>query len=340
MAVESEMSEINTTEEMSTAPAGEPISDLLVRRVTWEADGIVSLDLVHPEGRELHPWEPGAHIDVILPSGLVRQYSLCGDTGEPRSYRIGVLLEKESRGGSREIHETALVGKLLKIRGPRNHFALVDAERYLFLAGGIGVTPMIPMLQEVERRAAPWSLVYGGRSRETMAFLDEILARKGGSCDIVPEIERGFPDLAGAISQASPGTAIYCCGPPGMISAVEQLCAGSTDPSALHIERFTAPAGGEAVDEGDNETFEVELARSGKVLTVPADRSLLRVVLDEVPSVLYSCEEGYCGTCETKVLSGEPDHRDTVLTDSEKQAGDTMMICVGRSKSRRLVLDL
>jgi ferredoxin-NADP reductase len=313
--------------------------ELLVRQVTWAADGVVTLDLVDPEGRRLAPWEPGAHIDVVLPSGLIRQYSLCGDMDDHRTYRIGVLRDPGSRGGSIEIHDTALVGRRLAVRGPRNHFPLVDAPGFLFLAGGIGVTPMIPMLQEAERRGTPWHLVYGGRSRQTMAFLDEIGRRRDGTYEVVTEEEQGYPDFDAILSDVPAGTAVFCCGPTAMIEVVEKKCAQYLEPGALHIERFTATPGAEAVDPADNDTFEVELARSGVTLNVPPDRSVLRVVLDVVPTFLYSCEEGYCGTCEARVLEGEPEHRDTVLTD-EEHAAHKMMICVSRAKSKRLVLDI
>lgn len=313
--------------------------ELLVRSVTWAAEGVVTLDLVDPEGRRLPAWEPGAHIDIVLPSGLIRQYSLCGDLNDHRTYRIGVLRDANSRGGSIEIHDTALVGRRLAVRGPRNHFALVDASRYLFLAGGIGVTPMIPMLQEAERRGTPWHLVYGGRSRQTMAFLDEIASRTDGTYEVITEEEVGYPDFDKILTGLEDGTAIYCCGPTAMIEVVEKKCAQYLDPGVLHIERFTAAPVDEDAEPEDNDSFEVELARTGVTLTVPPDRSLLRVVLDVVPTFLYSCEEGYCGTCEAKYLEGEPDHRDTVLTDEEK-ADHKIMLCVSRSKSKRLVLDI
>lgn len=315
--------------------------ELLVRQVRLEADGVVSLELIDPTGSQLAAWEPGAHLDLVLPSGLVRQYSLCGDPAERHAYTVAVLRESASRGGSKEIHDTALVGRRLTVRGPRNQFRLVDAPSYLFLAGGIGVTPIVPMLAEVAGRGRPYRMVYGGRTRSSMAFLDRLADVGGEHLVVMPEDEAGWPDLDAILSAAPAGTAVYCCGPAGMIAAVEEACGRLLEPGALHVERFTAPV---APSEGDleeapAETFEVELARTGVVLTVPPDRSLLRVVLDAVPSHLYSCEEGYCGTCEARVLDGDPDHRDTVLTDEEKAEGK-MILCVGRCHSGRLVLDL
>lgn len=315
----------------------QPPLELLVYQARWVADGIIAFDLVHPQGLALPQWDAGAHIDVVLPSGIIRQYSLCGDLEDPFSYRIAVLLEESSRGGSSEMHRTQLVGRRLAIQGPRNHFPLVDAAGYLFLAGGIGVTPMVPMLQTAERRGVPWRLIYGARSRRTMAFIAEIGGRRGGCLELVPEDEAGLPDLGGLLAELPTGWKVYCCGPPGMIRAVEQRCPG-VDAGVLHLERFTA-ATDQQVREGDEASFEVELARTGTTITVPPDRSILRTVLDAVPTILYSCEEGYCGTCEVRVLEGQPDHRDTVLTDEEK-AEHKMMICVSRSRSARLVLDI
>lgn len=314
-------------------------AELLVRSVTWVADGVVTLDLVDPEGRRLPQWEAGSHIDVILPSGLIRQYSLCGDLNDHRCYRIGVLRDPVSRGGSIEIHDTALVGRRLTVRGPRNHFPLDDASGFLFLAGGIGVTPMIPMLQEAERRGTPWRLVYGGRSRRTMAFLDEIAKRTDGSYEVITEEEVGYPDFDTILSGLDEGTAVYCCGPTAMIDVVEAKCEKYLKPGTLHVERFTAAPVDTNAEPLDNDSFEVELAKTGVTLTVPPDRSLLRTVLEVVPTFLYSCEEGYCGTCEATCLEGDVDHRDTVLTDEEKDEGK-IMLCVSRANSRKLVLDL
>jgi ferredoxin-NADP reductase len=322
---------------MSDTPA-ETTRELLVSQVTWEADGVVSLRLVDPAGGTLARWQPGEHIDVILPSGLVRQYSLCGDLDDRFGYRIAVLLERESRGGSEEIHGTALVGKRITVRGPRNHFGLVDGPRYLFLAGGIGVTPILPMLQQMRRTGRQWRLVYGGRSRRSMAFLHEIARYDAPNVDIVAEDELGFPDFDRILKEAPAETLIYCCGPSAMIEVVQAACERHAATDRLHIERFVAAADAAPVDTSGAE-FEVELARTGLTLTVPPDRPLLQVLLDAIPTLLYSCEEGYCGTCEVQVLAGEPDHRDTVLTDEERADGK-MMVCVGRSKSARLVLDL
>lgn len=317
------------------------VCDVVVENVKREATEVLSLVLRRMDGTALPSWAPGAHIDVTLPSDLVRQYSLCGDAGDTSTYRIAVLREPNSRGGSEEVHRLT-AGQTLSIRGPRNHFALTDAANYLFLAGGIGITPILPMLRDARQQGAQWRLVYGGRTRKSMAFLDEVQALSGGSVDVVCEDERGYPDFESEIAKLGPASAIYACGPPAMLTVVEQQCKQTGRADVLHLERFAADSSptSAGVSEQENEAFEVELARTGVVLRVGPSESLLHVIRTVVPSVLYSCEEGYCGTCETRVLSGVPDHRDEVLTDEERAAGTTMMICVGRSQTARIVLDI
>ncbi|MFK4299518.1 ferredoxin-NADP reductase [Arthrobacter sp. GAS37] len=327
-------------------------TELLVRQQRLESDGVLSLVLEHPDGRELPAWTPGAHIDVVLPSGAVRQYSLCSDPMEKTKYRIAVLNDPNSRGGSREIHETVRTGGLLQFRGPRNHFELEPAQHYLLIAGGIGITPILAMARQIAQGDAGLTLLYGGRTRRSMAFVDE-LAGLGGTVSIIPKDECGYADLESAMAAAPAGTAVYCCGPEPLIRAVEQACERHLGANAMHFERFGAAASlaaaGDAAsraaspedtttDEGLAE-FEVELKQSNCVLKVPADRTLLDVVRDANPSILFSCEEGFCGSCETKVLAGIPDHRDTILSKADREKNDTMMLCVGRSKTPLLVLD-
>lgn len=312
-----------------------------VSEVREESEGVVSLRLV-PDGADPLPaWEPGAHLDLVLASGKVRQYSLCGRLEDTDSYQVAVLREAAGRGGSAEVHDSVRVGDTLSLRGPRNHFRLVDAPRYHFVAGGIGITPVLAMIRDAERRGAQWTLTYGGRSRATMAFVDELLELGGDRVTLVPQDEQGHPDLPGILGALQADTAVYCCGPEGLLQAVERTCEALPEPLALHFERFTPP-GGDKVDPipDDATPFVVELARSGTVLDVPADRTLLDVVLEVIPGVPHDCEEGYCGSCETRVLAGVPQHRDTILSEEERAANSSMMICVGRCSSRRLVLDL
>jgi ferredoxin-NADP reductase len=305
---------------------------VLSRRV--ESDGVVSLELGLSSGGPVPSWEPGAHIDLVLPDGLTRQYSLCGSVENDKSWRVAILREPDGRGGSRWIHEHAHEGATFAARGPRNHFPLLPAPRYLFVAGGIGITPLLPMISQVHASGAGWELHYGGRRRASMAFLDE-LEGYGDRVVIRPEDELGMLDLAAILGGPAESTLVYCCGPTGLIDTVEERCR-AWPPGALHVERFTNVV---APSEDDAE-FEVELAGSGITVTVPAHLSILEAVENAGIPVMSSCTEGTCGTCETTVLEGEVEHRDVVLTDEEREANETMMICVSRARRGRLVLDL
>ena len=311
--------------------------DLSVAAVEAVAEGVLAITLSRPDGEPLPEWTPGAHVDLVLgesAEGLVRQYSLCGRTRDSDAWRVAVLRTPDSRGGSVAVHALT-AGSTVRVRGPRNHFPVVAAQRYLFLAGGIGITPLLAMVTEVDAAGADWELHYGGRSRRSMAFLDE-LAAHGDRVHLVPEDELGRLDLDGLLGQPQPGTLVYACGPEPMLAAVEQRCV-SWPAGALHLERFSA----RATDAPEEETgFDVELQRSGRTVHVPAERSIFDVVREAGVSVLGSCLEGICGTCETEVVEGDVDHRDSVLDEEERAAGEVMMICVSRCRSERLVLDL
>lgn len=316
-------------------------SRLTVRRVHRETPEIVVLDLAAEDQSTLPAWDPGAHIDLLLPSGKVRQYSLCGDPVDTTTYRVAVLRDAKGRGGSAEIHSVFAAGFSVASRGPRNHFKLVDAPQYMFVAGGIGVTPMLPMIRAAERAGRPWQLVYGGRSLGAMGFLGEISDRKGGEVILLPEDDCGLPDLESLFATLPAETAVYGCGPGGMLAALEAAAARHGRSASLHIERFAAAEAPAApVKVCEDRAFDVELRGSGVVLHVPADASLGNVLQDAGIPVTFSCQEGYCGSCETRVLEGVPEHRDTILNDEEKAGGKIMMVCVGRSCSPRLVLDL
>ncbi|MEQ3549597.1 PDR/VanB family oxidoreductase [Pseudonocardia nematodicida] len=309
--------------------------DLVVAARTAVASEVVALDLVTPDGATLPPWTPGAHVDLLLDDGLVRSYSLCGDPADAGRWRIAVQREAAGRGGSAAVHERLVPGAGIRVRGPRNHFALVPSASYRFVAGGIGITPLVPMLAAAEAAGADWRLTYGGRSLATMAFAVELRERYGDRVELVPQDRDGLPDLGLALAAPDPDVALYCCGPVPMLDAVATACADR--PGALHVERF-APA--EPVDTGADTAFEVELAGSGRVLTVPADRSLLDVLEEAGAMPLSSCREGTCGTCETGLLAGEADHRDVLLTAEERDAHETIFPCVSRARCARLVLDL
>ncbi|MFF2408351.1 PDR/VanB family oxidoreductase [Streptomyces sp. NPDC058092] len=303
---------------------------LLITERTAPAEGVVQLRL---EGADLPAWQPGAHLDLLLPSGLVRQYSLCGDPADPGTYTIATRLVADSRGGSREVHARLHEGEEVEVRAPRNRFPLAEAPAYLFIAGGIGITPILPMVRSVAASGADWRLLYGGRSRASMPFLDEIekLGAEGGRVTVVAKDEAGRPDTAAALADTARGTAVYCCGPEPLMDAVAAaLPPGRT----LHLERFTAATTSSA----GSGPFEVELRRSGRTVRVAAGQSVLAAVREELPYVSYSCEQGFCGTCQQRVLEGEIDHRDELLTDTERD--DSMLICVSRCRGERLVLDL
>lgn len=314
--------------------------DVEVRRREVVSEGVVTLTLADPAGAELPRWGPGAHIDLIMTPSLVRQYSLCGDTANRAEWQVGVLLDPHSRGGSQFVHDKLQEGAAVRVRGPRNHFPLVGSPRYLFVAGGIGVTPMVPMIAAAEAAGAHWSLLYGGRKRSSMAFVDE-LQRYGDRVRVCArdEPEHSFrTNLAAALSEPVENTLVYCCGPEALLTAVEDACR-SWPPHSLHVERFSAktleePAGGAL------ESFEVECQRSGVTVTVPRDKTIYEVCEEAGIDVLGSCMEGVCGTCECDIIEGEGDHRDSVLNDAEKAANQSLMICVSRSLSERLVLDL
>ncbi len=309
--------------------------DLVVEAVDHVADEVVAVTLADPGGEALPPWTPGAHVDLILEPGLVRPYSLCGSPSDSGTIRVAILKAPGGRGGSAFVHERVHPGSLVRVRGPRNHFSLVGSPRYLFIAGGIGITPLLPMIAEASAAGAAWTLLYGGRSRASMAFVDE-LAPYSDRITLVPQDELGVLDLDNALGVPRDDTLVYCCGPEALLTAVEQRCA-SWPAGALHVERFAAkPAEADAA----GKRFELVLARSGLTLTVPADRSVFDVVQEAGVSILGSCHEGICGTCEQIVLDGEVDHRDSILTEDEQALNETMMICVSRCRSDRLTLDL
>jgi ferredoxin-NADP reductase len=306
-----------------------------VRETKVEADDVRSIVLEHPDGIALPAWAPGAHIDVHIPTTGTRQYSLCGDPADKNAWHIAVLRERDSRGGSVFLHDAVEAGTLLETGGPRNNFPLAPAGHHEFVAGGIGITPLLPMLAELTAAGASWRLHYGGRRRAGMAFLDP-LAAYGDRVVVWPEDERGLLPVAEIAAAAGPGGLVYCCGPGPLLDAVEKACAGIGAPA--HVERFRPrdPAPGIRAQM----PFDVLLGSTGQVVPVQPGQSILDALADAGLDVPSSCREGTCASCETTVLAGEVDHRDSVLTESERQTGTTMMICVSRSHSERLTLDL
>jgi cytochrome P450/ferredoxin-NADP reductase len=332
---ESQVESVQHRSTKLTLAAREFEADVRVESKKLAADGVAALTLRELDEHPLPRWQPGAHVDLILGRAATRQYSLCGDPDDHHTWRLGILRDPLGSGGSLYVHDQLNEGDIVRARGPRNNFPLVDSPRYLFIAGGIGITPILPMIARAEANGADWQLVYGGRGRASMAFLDE-LARYGDRVSVQPQEETGLLDLDSLLGTPQPDTKIYCCGPEPLLAAVEARSAGWPKGS-LHVERFFAKPLTEPVL---SEAFEVYLQQSELTLTVPPDTSILSVVEGAGVGVLSSCAEGTCGTCETPVLDGVPDHRDSILNADEREAGDCMMICVSRSSTPRLVLDL
>jgi ferredoxin-NADP reductase len=308
------------------------------RRVVAHDQDVIALTLTAPRGDPLPRWHPGAHIDVHLPSGRVRQYSLCGDPGVTDSYRIAVRRIPGGGGGSVEVHDDLAVGASVTTGGPRNAFPLTvpgygsPAQRFRFVAGGIGITPILPMLAQAEQLGVEWSMVYAGRSRDTLPFLEE-LSRFGERIQIRTDDEDGLPTAAELLGDCPDGTTVYACGPAPVLTALRTALVGRDDVE-LHFERFAAPP---VVDGAE---FAVAVTSTGRAVRVAAQETLLAALNREGVHAPYSCQQGFCGTCRTRVIAGDVEHRDTLLTQPERDAG-MMLICVSRGcGDSDLILDL
>ncbi len=313
---------------------------VLVQRRLVEAEDICSFELVCADGSLLPAFTAGAHIDVYMGASLIRQYSLCNDPSEQHRYCIAVLREQQSRGGSLAMHEMIQEGQILTIGTPRNHFPLVPAKHNLLIAGGIGITPILAMAKKLHGEGSTFEMHYCGRSALRMAFIHELT--KSAFKDAVHvhvDDGKGYDqfDASAVLSAPQPETHLYVCGPGGFMNHVlETAKAFGWPDSQLHREYFAAsPA-----DTSDDGSFEVKLAKSGQCIEVPAKKTVLEVLLEQGLDIPYSCESGVCGTCLTGVIEGTPDHRDSFLTDAERQVGDQFLPCCSRSKSPVLVLDI
>jgi ferredoxin-NADP reductase len=316
------------------------VMQVRVKRISFEADDINSYELVNPDGGDLAPFTAGSHIDLHLPNGMIRSYSLVNDQGEHNRYVIAVNNDAASRGGSKLIHETVRVGDIIAVSLPRNNFALQeDAGHSVLIAGGIGITPLLSMVRRLEALGRSWELFYAARTRLTAAFLDELNALRP---DVHPNLHLNFDqepearmmDLSSIVKAALPDAHLYCCGPVPMLEAFE---AATVDQPAsqVHVEYFKARE--KPAAEGG---FEVKLARSNRTIAVQAGQTILDALLEAGISANYACTEGVCGTCETRVIEGNPDHRDLFLSKEEQEANKTIMICCSGSKSPTLVLDI
>lgn len=321
-----------------------PTLQVRLRSITLEADHILGFELVAlPPDNSLPAFTAGAHIDLHLPTpggALVRSYSLLNDPRETHRYRIGVNRDPKSRGGSRHVHEVLRVGDVLTISAPRNNFPLDESAPFnVFIAGGIGITPMLGMIARSQALGTPWRLHYAARTRQHAGFLDLLATYQGQpGAELVLNFDQEpggqMLNLNRVVDALPAGAHVYCCGPLPMLEAYEQATAG-LPPERVHREYFAAKEA--AATAGG---FTVELARSHKTLTVPEGKTILDCLIEIQVEPPFSCREGVCGTCEVRVLDGTPDHRDLVLTDAERAAGDRMMVCCSGAKSPRLVLDL
>ena len=312
---------------------------LRVERVTRLTDDIVGLRLATPEGNPLPKWTPGSHIDVECGApDLSRQYSLCGDPDEANVLEIAVLHEKAGRGGSAWIHANVREGDWLKIRGPRNHFRLDESlTSAIFIAGGIGITPVAAMARRARALRIDYELHYSGHTRKTMAFVDELEALHGARLHIYAADEGRRNDLSKLLATPRSGTKIYACGPVRMLDALAACC-GQWPEDSLRIEHFVSTAG--TLDPSKEHAFDVELKDSGIVVAVAADQTLLAALRAANIDIQSDCEEGLCGSCEVRVLDGQVDHRDVVLTRAEREANNRMMSCCSRAKGSKLIVEL
>lgn len=311
-----------------------------VKRIGYEAENINSYELVSPAGDNLAPFTAGSHIDLHLSNGMIRSYSLVNDQRELNRYVIAVNKDAAGRGGSRLIHDTLRAGDIIPISQPRNNFALQeDADQSVLIAGGIGITPLLSMVRRLEALGRRWKLFYAARTRRAAAFLDELNAlrpdiRSNLYLDLDDERSGCLFDLGGIVGTAPADAHLYCCGPVPMLEAFE-AAAANRPPHLVHVEYFKAKEL-PAVEGG----FEVKLARSNRTIKVPPGKTILDALLDAGVAVNYSCSEGVCGTCETRVLDGVPDHRDLFLSKEEHAANQTMMVCCSGAKSPLLTLDI
>lgn len=320
--------------------SSEPLQ-LRVREVVRETPDIVTLELVHPEGRELPAFAAGAHLEFRLPGNLLRQYSLCNAPSERHRYVVGVLRQQDSRGGSQAMHALQ-VGDLVHVVGPRNHFALAgrEANSHLLLAGGIGVTPMMAMLAELDDRGADYVLHYCTRGLEQTAFRDRLAAHIARG-NVVLHHDGGDParglDIAGLLAEPKPAEHVYVCGPQGFLQAAK-AAVGAWAPHAVHFEHFDAVSLTAEESAWDEVPFKIKIKRTGAVYDVPAGKSIVAVLREQNIEIETSCEDGYCGTCITRYVEGDPVHRDTVLSEGERKS--YVMVCRARARSPVLVLDV
>jgi vanillate O-demethylase ferredoxin subunit len=318
----------------------ESIMQVRVKRITYEAENINSYELVAPRGGDLVPFSAGSHIDLHLSNGMIRSYSLVNDQREPNRYLIAVNKDAASRGGSKFIHDAVRVGDIITISHPRNNFALhEDASHSVLIAGGIGITPLLSMIRRLETLGRSWELYYAARTRFSAAFLNELNTLRPNvhlnlHVNFDQEPAGRMFELDAVLKKVASDAHVYCCGPIPMLEAFEAATV-SRPPANVHVEYFKAKE--KPASEGG---FEVKLARTERTISVQAGKTILDALLDAGITANYACAEGVCGTCETRVIEGIPDHRDLFLSKEEQAENKTIMICCSGSKSSTLVLDL
>lgn len=303
------------------------------------ADGVMYLELVDPKGEDLPKFTAGAHIDIQLPNGLIRPYSLCGSSADRKAYELGVLLETNGRGGSKSVHEEIVLGAKLRISHPKNHFHLIATKHSVLFAGGIGITPILSMAQSLSDEAASFEMHYCSRSRSRTAFVERISASSFSS-----KVQFHFDDgpeeqklkASEILKNTDPATHIYVCGPKGFMDHVIQTAKNLDWPETqIHFEFFKS----EPIVKDDDGSFEVEYRPTGLVLRVPADVTVAQALIDAGVDVPLSCEQGICGTCVMQIIDGDPDHRDVCLSDEDKDLRKMFTPCCSRSQSAKLILD-
>lgn len=313
-----------------------PSDTLVVTARDQVAEDVVLISLARADGGRLPNWTPGAHIDLILPSGATRQYSLCGDRWGAHTYQIAVQKEDDSRGGSAEVHSTMHPGTTAQFGGPRNNFRMGPAEHYRFIAGGIGITPILPMIRQAHLLGADWKLLYLGRERGRLPFQEELPALYGDNVEVHVSGTSGRRNIRAWLDNLPDEALIYACGPEPLLNAAESL-RSSFSPPQVRTERFSAKAQTEA---SSAEPYEVVLEATGRTVQAQAHQTIAEALHSAGIDIVTSCGQGVCGTCETTVLDGQPDHRDSILEADEREDNTCVFPCVSRSTSRRLVMDL
>lgn len=329
---------VNSTESRTTTTVGRRANagplPAVVRQLRLESSTVVSLELEAASDVPLPPWTPGSHMDLQLPNGQTRQYSLCGSLSPGSCYRVAVLREGASTGGSEYVHTFLRPGQVVGIGGVRNHFELEAYPFYTFIAGGIGITPIVPMMAQLGD-TAPWHLFYTGHRLASMALVDELTERHPGRMTLVPADARERLDLNAALKGTPPDSAVYACGPRSLLDDLTELSTRHPHVT-LHTERFLATPRGEL----RNLSHTLRCERSGRTIQVPAEKSFLAALREANIAIESSCATGLCGTCEVRVTGGTPEHRDDILSGTDRERTDLIYVCVSRAVTEELVLDI